>query len=263
MSSQKQNGWCGHSLQMPILLGLALANRNFIIGTFDATVYHMTVDGTKLEKLFVEPRDAVHAISCHPYQPLIAVGSVCGIIKVWDFEKKVYLFSRTFEKGLGVQSLTYNPEGTPTLNRFHSTQRGCPSQCPLPHAQRCLGVCPSQAASLPSFLVEVLPPAYCCSLTLRMKNLFSLIVLGLLVLSGALLGAGFTEGTVYILDAMSLENETSEPFKYSRSSVSHVSFSHDSNYMATAVSSSLCSAFLFINNVGGVWGKWACIPVKL
>lgn len=93
-----------------------------------------------------------------------------------------------------------------------------------------------------------------------MKNLFSLIVLGLLVLSGALLGAGFTEGTVYILDAMSLENETSEPFKYSRSSVSHVSFSHDSNYMATAVSS---SAFLFINNVGGVWGKWACVPVKL
>ncbi|XP_076416932.1 cilia- and flagella-associated protein 251 isoform X2 [Peromyscus maniculatus bairdii] len=135
--------------------------RNFIIGTFDATVYHMTADGTKLEKLFVEPRDAVYAISCHPYQPLIAVGSVCGMIKVWDYEKKVYLFSRAFEKGLGVQSLTYNPEG-------------------------------------------------------------------------ALLGAGFTEGTVYILDAMSLENEIPEPFKYSRTSVSHVSFSHDSNYLATA-----------------------------
>ncbi|XP_059104988.1 cilia- and flagella-associated protein 251 [Peromyscus eremicus] len=135
--------------------------RNFIIGTFDATVYHMTADGTKLEKLFVEPRDAVYAISCHPYQPLIAVGSVCGMIKVWDYEKKMYLFSRAFEKGLGVQSLTYNPEG-------------------------------------------------------------------------ALLGAGFTEGTVYILDAMSLENEIPEPFKYSRTSVSHVSFSHDSNYLATA-----------------------------
>lgn len=75
----------------------------------------MTADGTKLEKLFVEPRDAVYAISCHPYQPLIAVGSVCGMIKVWDYEKKVYLFSRTFEKGLGVQSLSYNPEGTHTL----------------------------------------------------------------------------------------------------------------------------------------------------
>ncbi|XP_070625603.1 cilia- and flagella-associated protein 251 isoform X4 [Bos indicus] len=135
--------------------------RNFIIGTSDASVYHLTVDGTKLEKLFVEPRDAICAISCHPYQPLIAIGSFCGMIKVWDYEQKKYLFSRVFEKGLGVQSLTYNPEG-------------------------------------------------------------------------ALLGAGFTEGTVYILDAMSLESAISEPFRYSRSSVTHISFSHDSQYMATA-----------------------------
>ncbi|CAO2629599.1 Cilia- and flagella-associated protein 251 [Lemmus lemmus] len=155
--------------------------RNFIIGTFDATVYHMTADGTKLEKLFVEPRDAVCAISCHPYQPLIAVGSVCGMIKVWDYEKKVYLFSRIFEKGLGVQSLTYNPEG-------------------------------------------------------------------------ALLGAGFTEGTVYILDAMSLENECPEPFKYSRTSVSHVSFSHDSNYMATAdVSFTVAVYMVVVKNGQRVW----------
>lgn len=45
---------------------------------------------------------------------------------------------------------------------------------------------------------------------------------------------------------MSLENESPEPFRYSRASVSHVSFSHDSNYMATAVSSSLHSG-LFTN----------------
>ncbi|XP_031247009.1 cilia- and flagella-associated protein 251 [Mastomys coucha] len=163
------------------LRGDVFVVRNFIIGTFDATVYHMTVDGTKLEKLFVEPRDAVYAISCHPYQPLIAVGSVCGMIKVWDFEKKVYLFSRTFEKGLGVQCLTYNPEG-------------------------------------------------------------------------ALLGAGFTEGTVYILDAMSLENESSEPFKYSKSSVTHVSFSHDSNYMATAdVSFTVAVYVVVVKNGQRVW----------
>ncbi|KAI5166293.1 hypothetical protein MUG91_G44n138 [Manis pentadactyla] len=136
--------------------------RNFIIGTSDATVYHLTTDGTKLEKIFVEPKDAICAISCHPYQPLIAIGSFCGMIKVWDYEKKEYLFSRVFEKGRGVQSLTYNPEG-------------------------------------------------------------------------ALLGAGFTEGTVYILDAMSLENEIPEPFKYSRTNVTHISFSHDSQYMATAI----------------------------
>lgn len=63
-----------------------------------------------------------------------------------------------------------------------------------------------------------------------------LIIVPWLVISGALLGAGFTEGTVYILDAMSLESEIPEPFKYSRTSVTHISFSHDSQYMATAVS---------------------------
>uniref|UniRef100_A0A2K5EQL6 Cilia- and flagella-associated protein 251 n=1 Tax=Aotus nancymaae TaxID=37293 RepID=A0A2K5EQL6_AOTNA len=144
--------------------------RNFIIGTSDATVYHLTTDGTKLEKLFVEPKDAICAISCHPYQPLIAIGSICGMIKVWNYEKKRYLFSRVFEKGLGVQSLTYNPEG-------------------------------------------------------------------------ALLGAGFTEGTVYILDAMSLENESPEPFRYSRTSVTHISFSHDSQYMATAIEYDLLRSY--------------------
>lgn len=56
------------------------------------------------------------------------------------------------------------------------------------------------------------------------------------MISGAILGAGFTEGTVYILDAMSLENEIPKPFKYSRTGVTHISFSHDSQYMASAVS---------------------------
>ncbi|XP_068419669.1 cilia- and flagella-associated protein 251 isoform X1 [Eschrichtius robustus] len=155
--------------------------RNFIIGTSDASVYHLTADGTKLEKLFVEPKDAICAISCHPYQPLIAIGSFCGMIKVWDYEQKKYLFSRIFEKGLGVQSLTYNPEG-------------------------------------------------------------------------ALLGAGFTEGTVYILDAMSLESEIPEPFKYSRTSVTHVSFSHDSQYMATAdVSFTVAVYVVRVKNGRRVW----------
>ncbi|XP_023600809.1 cilia- and flagella-associated protein 251 [Myotis lucifugus] len=135
--------------------------RNFIIGTSDAIVYHLKADETKLEKLLIEPKEAICAISCHPYQPLITIGSSCGMIKVWDYKKKKYLFSRVFEKGLGIQSLTYNPEGD-------------------------------------------------------------------------LLGAGFTEGTVYILDAMSLENGIPEPFNYSRTSVTHISFSHNSQYMATA-----------------------------
>ncbi|XP_016074503.1 PREDICTED: WD repeat-containing protein 66 [Miniopterus natalensis] len=155
--------------------------RNFIIGTSDAVVYHLKADETKLEKLLIEPREAICAIACHPYQPFIAIGSVCGMIKVWDYEKKEYLFSRVFEKGLGIQSLTYNPEG-------------------------------------------------------------------------ALLGAGFTEGTVHILDAMSLENGIPEPFKYSRTSVTHISFSHDSMYMATADANFTVAVFMVkVRNGQRVW----------
>lgn len=123
----------------------------------------MTADGTKLEKLFVEPRDAVYAISCHPYQPLIAVGSVCGMIKVWDYEKKVYLFSRAFEKGLGVQSLTYNPEGT----RSHC-HRGRALGChqpivPLPRLVHSYAIATVPSVSLPVFSVAFyFSFAYCC-----------------------------------------------------------------------------------------------------
>lgn len=98
-----------------MLFGLPLANRNFIIGTSDAIVYHLKAHETKLEKLLIEPKEAVCAISCHPYQPLITIGSFCGMIKVWDYKKERYLFSRVFEKGLGIQSLTYNPEGIPIV----------------------------------------------------------------------------------------------------------------------------------------------------
>ncbi|XP_072456650.1 cilia- and flagella-associated protein 251 [Notamacropus eugenii] len=135
--------------------------RNFIIGTSDARVYHLTTDGTKLEEVLIDPKDAIHAIACHPYKPLIAVGSVCGMLKMWNYRKKMYVVSRIFEDGLGIQSLTFNPEGF-------------------------------------------------------------------------LLGAGFTEGTVYIMDAVSLKNEAPEPFKYSRGNVTLISFSHDSQFLATA-----------------------------
>ncbi|KAK1328619.1 hypothetical protein QTO34_012192 [Cnephaeus nilssonii] len=155
--------------------------RNFIIGTSDAIVYHLKADETKLEKLLIEPKEAICAIACHPYQPLITIGSFCGMIKVWDYRKKRYLFSRVFEKGLGIQSLTYNPEGD-------------------------------------------------------------------------LLGAGFTEGTVYILDAMSLENGIPEPFKYSRTSVTHISFSHNSQYMATADANFTVAVYIVkVRNSQRVW----------
>ncbi|KAM9329614.1 cilia- and flagella-associated protein 251 [Gastrophryne carolinensis] len=51
---------------------------------------------------------------------------------------------------------------------------------------------------------------------------------------GFYMAAGFTDGSVHILDAVTLEDEAKEPFKYARGSITHICFSHDSNYLATA-----------------------------
>lgn len=53
--------------------------------------------------------------------------------------------------------------------------------------------------------------------------------------SGYYLAAGFTDGSVHILDAISLQSSCKE-FKFSHGPVTHISFSHDSEYLATAVS---------------------------
>ncbi|XP_067673834.1 cilia- and flagella-associated protein 251-like isoform X2 [Haliotis asinina] len=52
--------------------------------------------------------------------------------------------------------------------------------------------------------------------------------------SGALLAVGFTNGCVRVLDAITLQDEMEEPFRYARDAITHIAFSHDSQYLATA-----------------------------
>ncbi|NXM65473.1 CF251 protein, partial [Serilophus lunatus] len=139
-------------------VSLAL-NRNFILSTSDATVFHVATDSTDFEKVMEEVKRAVSAITCHPQQTLVAVGSHCGLLKVWDYRETKYLTSRIFTKA-GIQCLSYDPKGY-------------------------------------------------------------------------FLAAGFTDGSVYILDAISLQSSCKE-FQFSQGPVTHVSFSHNSEYLATA-----------------------------
>ncbi|KAM9219278.1 LOW QUALITY PROTEIN: cilia- and flagella-associated protein 251 [Leptosomus discolor] len=133
--------------------------RNFILSTSDATVLHVATDRTNFEKVMAEAKKAVNAIACHPRQALIAVGSHCGLLKVWDYQQNKYLVSRIFTEA-GIQCLSYDPEGY-------------------------------------------------------------------------FLAAGFTDGSVYILDAISFQSSCKE-FKFSYGPVTHICFSHDSEYLATA-----------------------------
>ncbi|NXO76942.1 CF251 protein, partial [Sitta europaea] len=146
--------WSDSSNSVSLML-----NRNFILSTSDATMFHVATDSTNFERIMKEAKKAVNAIACHPQEPLVAVGSHCGLLKVWEYKETQYLVSRIFTEA-GIQCLSYDPEGH-------------------------------------------------------------------------FLAAGFTDGSVYILDAISLQS-ICEEFQFSQGPVTHISFSHDSKYLATA-----------------------------
>lgn len=134
----------------------------------------------------------MNAIACHPRRALLAVGSRCGLLKVWDYQQTTYLVSRIFPEA-GVRCLSYDPEGI-----LASPPSPCAKRWASREERSCHG----------SFLA---------------------------CFPGYFLAAGLTDGSVYILDAISLQSSCKE-FKFSRGPVTHIAFSHDSEYLATAVS---------------------------
>lgn len=46
---------------------------------------------------------------------------------------------------------------------------------------------------------------------------------------------GFTNGQLRVVDALTLYDVLSEPFRYARDAITHAAFSHDLKYLATAV----------------------------
>lgn len=63
-------------------------------------------------------------------------------------------------------------------------------------------------------------------------------VLYIMCASVLTLGIGFTNGTLQVLDASTL-TDVVPPFRYSREAVMQIAFSHNSMFMATAVSNPL------------------------
>ncbi|XP_069611603.1 cilia- and flagella-associated protein 251 [Ranitomeya imitator] len=74
--------------------------------------------------------------------------------------------------------------------------------------------------------------------------------------SGFFLAAGFTDGSVHILDAVTLEDETKEQFKYARGSITHVTFSHNSQYLATADQEFTVTLLQQMKPTGGGSASW-------
>ncbi|XP_072520842.1 cilia- and flagella-associated protein 251 [Salminus brasiliensis] len=138
-----------------------LVIRNFVLSTVSATLVHVNVQGSVAQSLLKEHVESLDTVACHPKQPLVAMGSHSGLLKVWDYETKTVVSSRVFHTDKQIQCIAYDPQG------FY-------------------------------------------------------------------LAVGFASGAVQILDACTLQQEREESFQYSQDCITHLTFSHDSSYLATA-----------------------------
>ncbi|KAM6954427.1 cilia- and flagella-associated protein 251 [Aplochiton taeniatus] len=135
--------------------------RNFVLSTTSSMVVHVNARGGEPKTLLHEHCEPLHAVACHPKQPLVAMCSLGGILKVWDYNSKLVVASRIFKDEKQIQCITFDPQG------FY-------------------------------------------------------------------LAVGFASGAVHVLDACTLQSNSEECFRYSRDCITHITFSSDSNYLATA-----------------------------
>ncbi|XP_048044242.1 cilia- and flagella-associated protein 251 isoform X2 [Megalobrama amblycephala] len=135
--------------------------RNVVLSTTCATVVHVNAQRNVLQTLLKEHAEPLEAVACHPKQPLVAMGSHSGTIKVWDYESKEVVCSRVFRPHKQIQCITYDPQG------FY-------------------------------------------------------------------LAVGFASGALQIVDACTLQSDGKDCLQYSQDSITHLTFSQDSCYLAAA-----------------------------
>ncbi|XP_074493952.1 cilia- and flagella-associated protein 251 [Sebastes fasciatus] len=86
--------------------------RNFVVSTVSSTVAHVDTQKGTCEILLHKECEPIHAVACHPKQPAVAMGNRRGVLKVWDYNDKVVIYSRVFETEKQIQCVTFDPQGS-------------------------------------------------------------------------------------------------------------------------------------------------------
>ncbi|KAM4745830.1 cilia- and flagella-associated protein 251 [Anableps anableps] len=84
---------------------------NFVISTVNPNVIHVDTQNGVIQTLLQNDYEPLHAVACHPSQPAIALGNQRGILKLWDYNRKVVFGNRVFKTEKQIQCVTYDPIG--------------------------------------------------------------------------------------------------------------------------------------------------------
>ena len=84
---------------------------DFTISTDESIICHVPAKTNQVKKLLQEHDDAVKAIDTHPVSNYIAVGSYCGLLKIWDYIEKAEINSRAFGLGNEITAISFDKVG--------------------------------------------------------------------------------------------------------------------------------------------------------
>lgn len=103
-----------HELVQPLqTLNDLFSHRNFVVTTVSSIV-HVKALESETHMLLKKECEPLRAVACHPKQSTVAMGNGNGVLKVWDYNSKTIVCSRTFENA-DIRCLAFDSQGMPTL----------------------------------------------------------------------------------------------------------------------------------------------------